>query len=118
MLCCLIYVPYYRQESLDLERTTLYSKQGRTTQFTTKAARDNYLKTEITDIKKTIEAQEGQIGVLEGELEEARARLGDVERGVEESRRRLEGRKSVLKEIDGEFTELREERNRLDEKRK
>ncbi|TPX59672.1 hypothetical protein PhCBS80983_g02285 [Powellomyces hirtus] len=107
-----------RQESGDLERTALYSKQGRTKQFKTKVDRDVYLKHEITTTETNIVSHQNQCSELEEQLEEHRGQVLEMERSIEDVRGRVEARKEEARALIEEEANLRRQRNTLDEKRK
>ncbi|TPX67208.1 hypothetical protein SpCBS45565_g03913 [Spizellomyces sp. 'palustris'] len=107
-----------RYEAAELERDTLYSKQGRNAQFRTKAERDTYLRKEIKNVQDTITSQSQQVTQLEQEVVVSRRRLAEIDTGIEDTRQQLEDRKQKLTDIDQQILDLRRQRNQLDERRK
>lgn len=54
----------YRIMELEKKLSILYQKQGRSTQFSNKAARDKWLRKEIEDLKRVLDLNLNQVSLL------------------------------------------------------
>ncbi|KAI8824993.1 putative chromosome segregation protein SudA [Fimicolochytrium jonesii] len=107
-----------RKNLAELERTNLYAKQGRTSQFKTKAERDTYLKKELKTLRESKSSQEQQITDLKAQIESHREEEISLDNKIEQAKGRAEERKAKLGELEERDREVRRERNALDESRK
>lgn len=55
---------YYRIMELEKKLSILYQKQGRSTQFSNKAARDKWLRKEIEDLKRVLDLNLNQVSLV------------------------------------------------------
>lgn len=53
----------YRINELEKQLSILYQKQGRATQFSSKAARDKWLRKEIEDLKRVLDSNMVQVSL-------------------------------------------------------
>ncbi|KAJ3153289.1 Structural maintenance of chromosomes protein 3 [Geranomyces variabilis] len=107
-----------RFDSGDLERTALYSKQGRTKQFATKAARDEYLSAEIQRLETAVAKNEQQASEIDGQLAAHREQIAEMNHNVEEVQARAEERRAEARSLQEREADFRRQRNALDEERK
>ncbi|XP_022752481.1 structural maintenance of chromosomes protein 3 isoform X1 [Durio zibethinus] len=94
----------------------LYQKQGRATQFSSKAARDKWLQKEIADLERVLSSNLMQ----EQKLQEEIFKLNEELKCLDDS---IEGRKSEIKELESSISQSRfntqkTERDKLQDKRK
>ena len=54
----------YRIMELEKKLSILYQKQGRSTQFSNKAARDKWLRKEIEDLKRVLDLNLNQVSLV------------------------------------------------------
>ncbi|KAJ4957827.1 hypothetical protein NE237_024938 [Protea cynaroides] len=96
----------------------LYQKQGRATQFSSKAARDKWLQKEIDDLQKVLSSNLVQEKKLQNEIQQLNAELKEQDLYIE--KRTTEARKiesNILKSQEG-FSSYRKQRDRLQDDRK
>lgn len=96
----------------------LYQKQGRATQFASKAARDKWLQREIDDLQRPLSSHLGQEKKLQDEIQQLKDEENKLDTYIEEQRaesKRLELGSSKIQE---EFNMLRIQRDGLQENRK
>ncbi|KAJ3415254.1 Structural maintenance of chromosomes protein 3 [Chytridiales sp. JEL 0842] len=107
-----------RQQTLIAERDALRDKQGRNKQFRSKAERDVYLKKEIDSLQASIKTSSKQTSALSQEIEECNSRLEALKDEIADCQIRMGSRKSALEDFNKEIEDLRNQRNKLDERRK
>ncbi|KAJ3007164.1 Structural maintenance of chromosomes protein 3 [Thoreauomyces humboldtii] len=107
-----------RFQSVDMERTALYSKQGRTKQFRNKAQRDQYLKEEISTVESSIASCQTQGQQAEAEVAAHQVQVAEMQQSIEKAKERVNARRAEAKELQDAEAAARKERNVLDEKRK
>ncbi|KAH7652123.1 Structural maintenance of chromosomes protein [Dioscorea alata] len=98
--------------------SVLYQKQGRATQFESKADRDSWLQTEIDDLERVCSSNEAQKRKLEEEsqqLKDEESRLKTLINNRETEKEKLMMEISVVQE---RFDNLRKERDKLQDTRK
>ncbi|XP_042497840.1 structural maintenance of chromosomes protein 3 [Macadamia integrifolia] len=96
----------------------LYQKQGRATQFSSKAARDKWLQKEIDDLQKVLSSNLVQEKKLQNEIQQLNAELKEQDLYIE--KRKTEARKiesNILKSKEG-FSSFKKQRDRLQDDRK
>ncbi|KAI9097065.1 putative chromosome segregation protein SudA [Phlyctochytrium arcticum] len=105
-------------DAAEIERNTLYAKQGRNTQFRTKAERDVFLRKEINDLQSTMAAQTDQISQIDQDVAQTKQRLVKIEKDIKRAQSGVEETKQARAEMDQQEQDLRKQRNELDERRK
>ncbi|ORX91367.1 structural maintenance of chromosome protein 3 [Basidiobolus meristosporus CBS 931.73] len=105
-------------EKNELQLQALYAKQGRSTQFTSKAQRDRWLRKEIGEIQNTLSVQTSQTTELESEIQSLNDRKVFIENECQVIRDRLDQRKSNLDALSAEINQLKAQRDEQTDKRK
>ena len=96
----------------------LYAKQGRAQQFTTQAARDQYLSDEIKQLKAYEKTQTRRISDLEGEVDGAKAQLSAAAERSAEQTQKDEERREKLRQMAEEVATHRAKVDSMQEQRK
>ncbi|GAA6033649.1 hypothetical protein JCM8097_004365 [Rhodosporidiobolus ruineniae] len=96
----------------------LFAKQGRQSQFSTKAERDESLRRLVAGTQQTLEQRTGREDGLGRELEGAKKELEEVEERRRAMREQLEGRKDQMLALRDEVRRLKEEQAGKMEQRK
>ncbi|CAG8667446.1 1037_t:CDS:10 [Gigaspora margarita] len=107
-----------RLEESELNRQTLYSKQGRSSQFRSKTERDKWLRKEIKEIDNTMIAQKQQTDELEGQIHDISESIDRVTNEIYDTRSKLEQRKATIEELGNEYNDLKSQRDKLIDQRK
>jgi structural maintenance of chromosome 3 (chondroitin sulfate proteoglycan 6) len=107
-----------RLETTQSKLSVLYAKQGRAQQFTTQAARDEYLRNEITSLRAYETTQQQRVDDLTTEVENAKQYLDEVLAKNEEQSQKSEARRDRLKSMSEEVTALKEKVDGMQEQRK
>nr|CAG8518165.1 4419_t:CDS:10 [Entrophospora candida] len=107
-----------RLNETEMRRQALYAKQGRSTQFQTRAHRDAWLQSEIQEIDKTMDAQRQQEVDLESQINDLTESINRVTNEIQIARNKLEQRKRIIEEMNRGYIEKKAERDRLTDKRK
>ncbi|KAF9992824.1 Structural maintenance of chromosomes protein 3, partial [Modicella reniformis] len=105
-------------EQVDLQRQTLYSKQGRSGQFKSKALRDDWIRREMDEIQQSYNMQTSQASVTEGALQTLRSQLQQVSEKIGTMREQETSRKVESESLLEEMTLLKVERDKLTDQRK
>nr|XP_018262378.1 chromosome associated protein [Kwoniella dejecticola CBS 10117]OBR84536.1 chromosome associated protein [Kwoniella dejecticola CBS 10117] len=109
------------RETLEITQSklaVLFAKQGRAQQFTTKAARDAYLRGEIKSLKDYERNQQDRIDSLRENVESAKEQLTDaVARSAQRSREE-DDRRGNLKRMAQEVSTLKGNLDEMQERRK
>ncbi|KAG0047526.1 Structural maintenance of chromosomes protein 3 [Gryganskiella cystojenkinii] len=105
-------------EQTDLQRQTLYSKQGRSGQFTSKAKRDEWIRKEMGDIRKAIDTQTVQATLAESDLDTLKKQLGEVSGKIQGVRDLEATRKAESEKLSQELATFKTERDSLTDQRK
>ncbi|KDQ11977.1 hypothetical protein BOTBODRAFT_113479 [Botryobasidium botryosum FD-172 SS1] len=96
----------------------LYAKQGRISQFNTRAERDAFLQNEITSYRGSEQKVQGDLEALARELETSATNLVELVQRSDDAEHGLEDRRRRLKELSDEIHQLSEEKTGLTEQRK
>ncbi|RHZ71222.1 hypothetical protein Glove_261g73 [Diversispora epigaea] len=107
-----------RLEDSEMQRQTLYAKQGRSSQFRTREQRDAWLRQEIREIDKTKSTQSLQVVELESQINELSENIERVTGEIHDTRNKLEQRKINIEEMNNEYNEMKSQRDKLTEQRK
>ncbi|GJJ78150.1 structural maintenance of chromosome 3 (chondroitin sulfate proteoglycan 6) [Entomortierella parvispora] len=105
-------------EQTDLHRQTLYSKQGRSGQFTSKAQRDDWIRKEMADIRQAHQTQTDQATKAENDLQALKKQLGGVTEKIQCIRDMEATRKAESESMLQQLTTLKTERDALTDRRK
>ncbi|CAM6125245.1 unnamed protein product [Calypogeia fissa] len=96
----------------------LYQKQGRTTQFANKAARDRWLKKEISDSERVMANIGEQVGTLQEEIHKLNEESAQRTRNVEARMAELQQQEGLAAQCSEENNKLKARRDDLQESRK
>ncbi|KAK8928708.1 Structural maintenance of chromosomes protein 3 [Platanthera zijinensis] len=96
----------------------LYQKQGRSTQFASKAARDKWLQREIDDLQRPLFSHLGQEKKLQEEIQQLKDEENKMDAYIEEQRAEAKRKELSSAKIQEEFNRLRVQRDELQDKRK
>ncbi|KAG0292461.1 Structural maintenance of chromosomes protein 3 [Dissophora globulifera] len=105
-------------EQTDLQRQTLYSKQGRSGQFKSKVHRDEWIRKEMNDIRQSHTRQTAQATLTENDLKGLRLQLMEVNEKISAVRAQEGVRKAENESLLAEQTTLKAERDKLTDLRK
>ncbi|KAN0062775.1 Structural maintenance of chromosomes protein 3 [Thecaphora frezii] len=109
------------RESLEQTKartSALYSKQGRSAQFRTQHERDDYLRKQIAELDRYVEAQRKRIEESTAERQADERRREDVARRIAEVEASIEGRKDLVRTLGEQWTAKRDRRDELTEQKK
>ncbi|XP_069467872.1 structural maintenance of chromosomes protein 3 [Ambystoma mexicanum] len=102
------------------ERTDLYAKQGRGSQFTSKEERDKWIKKELKSLDQAINDKKRQINTINKDLEETEAnkeknleQYSKLDQDLNEVKTRVEELDKKYYEVKNKKDELQSERNYL-----
>ncbi|GLU19081.1 hypothetical protein SLE2022_353480 [Rubroshorea leprosula] len=96
----------------------LYQKQGRATQFSSKAARDEWLQKEIDDLQQVLSSNLAQEKKLLDEINQLNADLEERNSYIESRRTEIESLESLISRSREGFNYHRTQRDRLQDERK
>ncbi|KAF9303180.1 Structural maintenance of chromosomes protein 3 [Mortierella antarctica] len=105
-------------EQVDLQRQTLYSKQGRSGQFKSREHRDEWIRKEMNEIQQSYAAQEAQSTLVANDITSLTLQLAEASQRIQGAREREQQRKNDGDGLAAELTALKVERDSLTEKRK
>jgi len=107
-----------RQLSLkEQKRSELYAKQGRGTQFTSKADRDKWIQGELRTLKKNISEKKQQIERLKEDLKYDAKRKQDLESRIEELTKELENNRSSIDNQNKLYYDMKKKKDTLQNER-
>lgn len=115
MVCIILYA---RLEQTELQRQTLYSKQGRSGQFQSKAQRDEWIRKEMSDIQQAFTVQTAQSTLAESDLQVSKAQLVQATEKIKNVREQEMARRSESEALSEELVTLKAERDKLTDQRK
>ncbi|ETE67700.1 Structural maintenance of chromosomes protein 3, partial [Ophiophagus hannah] len=102
------------------ERTDLYAKQGRGSQFTSKEERDKWIKKELRSLDQAINDKKRQIAAIHKDLEDTEAnkeknleQYSKLDQDLNEVKARVEELDRKYYEVKNKKDELQSERNKL-----
>ncbi|KAJ3670868.1 hypothetical protein LUZ60_008294 [Juncus effusus] len=96
----------------------LYQKQGRATQFASKAARDKWLQKEIDDLERVLSSNKNQEAKVLDEIQNLRDEEHNLEMQIEEKKTEANRLQSLIGSDKSNYATLRKERDELQDKRK
>jgi len=107
-----------RLGQVGLQRQTLYSKQGRSGQFDSRAQRDDWIRKEMDEIQQSHNLQTSQAGLIENTLQTLRSQLKQVSEKIEAVRNQETLRKVESENLMTELVNIKAERDKLTDQRK
>lgn len=122
--------PLYNNQVLEEEEITkgimdrekqlsiLYQKQGRATQFSSKAARDRWLQKEIDDLERVLSSNVAQEKKLQDEIQQLNAELKEQGAYMEGRKREAGELESLISKSRGDFNHFKAQRDKLQDQRK
>ncbi|PQP99056.1 structural maintenance of chromosomes protein 3 [Prunus yedoensis var. nudiflora] len=96
----------------------LYQKQGRATQFSSKAARDKWLQKEIDDLQRVLSSNLAQEQKLQDEIKRLNAELSERDAYIESRRREIATIESLISQSHAGFNHHKSQRDKLQDERK
>ncbi|KAM1206162.1 hypothetical protein FF1_006838 [Malus domestica] len=96
----------------------LYQKQGRATQFSSKAARDKWLQKEIDDLERVLSSNLAQEQKLKVEIARLDAELSDRDVYIESRRTEIATIESLISQSHDGFNHHKTQRDKLQDERK
>ncbi|XP_057956515.1 structural maintenance of chromosomes protein 3 isoform X1 [Malania oleifera] len=96
----------------------LYQKQGRATQFSSKAARDRWLQKEIDELEQVFSSNRAQEEKLQREIDHLNEELRGQDDYIRSRRAESAGLESVISESREGFNRFRKQRDKLQDERK
>ncbi|CAN1158199.1 Structural maintenance of chromosomes protein 3 [Linum perenne] len=96
----------------------LYQKQGRATQFASKAERDKWLQKEIDDLQRVISSNVAQEDKLKEEINRIDADLEKRNKYIESRKAEMESKQSVISQSRKGFGSHKAQRDKLQDERK
>ncbi|KAJ4851219.1 hypothetical protein Tsubulata_041924 [Turnera subulata] len=96
----------------------LYQKQGRATQFSSKAARDKWLQKEIDDLRRVLSSNLAQEEKLQVEIHKLKADLQEQDRYIESRKAEIANIESLIIQSREGFNNCRVQRDKLQDERK
>ncbi|KAL8144070.1 hypothetical protein V2J09_017102 [Rumex salicifolius] len=96
----------------------LYQKQGRATQFSSKAARDEWLRKEIDDLELVLSTNLSQEKKLQDEIDQLNAQLREQDEHIERRQASVAALEDNSKQTNERLTRYKTERDKLQDKRK
>ncbi|XP_078432329.1 structural maintenance of chromosomes (SMC) family protein isoform X2 [Wolffia australiana] len=96
----------------------LYQKQGRATQFSSKAQRDKWLQKEIDDLQRVLSSNLVQEKKLQDEIQLLKDEINKMDFHIKERGAELQKQSSLISKDQGDFSVLKRQRDDLQETRK
>ncbi|KAK9926388.1 hypothetical protein M0R45_023621 [Rubus argutus] len=96
----------------------LYQKQGRATQFPSKAARDKWLQKEIDDLERVLSSNLAQEKKLQDEIKRLNAELNERDTYIESRRNEITTMESVISQSREGFSHHKAQRDKMQDERK
>ncbi|XP_020962796.1 structural maintenance of chromosomes protein 3-like isoform X2 [Arachis ipaensis] len=96
----------------------LYQKQGRATQFSSKAARDKWLRKEIEDLERVLSSNSGQEKMLLEEIGRLKGEMDGCDETIEKCRSQITTLQSHIDQSRQGFNNYKVQRDKLQDKRK
>ncbi|KAM7284567.1 structural maintenance of chromosomes protein 3 [Ixodes scapularis] len=95
------------------KRTELYAKQGRGSQFTSKAERDKWIQKELKSLQKAIRDKRDQIDKLQEDTQRDAEKKVMLERKIDELTRELENHRISIDSQNKSFYEMKKRKDTL-----
>ncbi|XP_062026353.1 structural maintenance of chromosomes protein 3-like isoform X2 [Rosa rugosa] len=96
----------------------LYQKQGRATQFPSKAARDKWLQKEIDDLERVLSSNLAQENKLQDEIKRLNAELNERGTYIESRRNEITKKESLISQSREGFSHHKADRDKMQDERK
>ncbi|KAK6912655.1 RecF/RecN/SMC, N-terminal [Dillenia turbinata] len=96
----------------------LYQKQGRATQFSSKAARDRWLQKEIDDLERVLSSNMAQERKLEDEIQQLKADLEEQDVYIEGKQKDAGALESLISNSHEDFSYFKAKRDELQDQRR
>ncbi|XP_021715613.1 structural maintenance of chromosomes protein 3-like [Chenopodium quinoa] len=96
----------------------LYQKQGRATQFPSKAARDKWLQKEIDELERVLSSNQLQEQKLQDEFDNLNAQLRDIDDFIKSRKANLSALESNINQSNDGFITSKGQRDKLQDERK
>ncbi|KAK3408344.1 structural maintenance of chromosomes protein 3 [Eucalyptus grandis] len=120
---------YDKQVGLEQEKTKrimelekrlsiIYQKQGRATQFSSKAARDRWLQKEIDDLERVLSINLTQEQKLQKEIDQLKAESSEQDVYIENRKTEIARLESLISQTSGRLRDYKTQRNKLQDERK
>ncbi|XP_056168942.1 structural maintenance of chromosomes protein 3 [Syzygium oleosum] len=103
---------------LEKKLSMLYQKQGRATQFSSKAARDKWLQKEIDDLERVLSINSTQEQKLQKEIDQLKAESSEQDVYIENRKTEIAKLESLIPETSGRLRDYKAQRNKLQDERK
>ncbi|XP_019434196.1 PREDICTED: structural maintenance of chromosomes protein 3 [Lupinus angustifolius] len=107
-----------RIKEREKQLSILYQKQGRATQFSSKAARDKWLQKEIEDLKGVLSSNTGQEQKLMEEIDRLNGQLHECDECIMSRRSEITTLESLITKSREGFNHHKEQRDNLHDERK
>ncbi|UYV73509.1 SMC3 [Cordylochernes scorpioides] len=99
------------------KRTELYAKQGRGSQFTSKAERDKWIQKELKSLQRAIRDKKEQIDRLEDDLKKDAEKKDTLEEKIEELTKELENHRVSIDNQNKNYYEMKKKKDALQNER-
>lgn len=99
------------------KRSELYARQGRGSQFTSKAERDAWIQNELKSLKKNIADKKQQITRLKEDLQRDATRRGELEKKIDELTKELDNNRSSIDNQNKTFYDMKKKKDTLQNER-
>lgn len=99
------------------KRTELYAKQGRGSQFTSRAERDKWIAKELKSLQKAIKDKKEQIAKLKEDLKEDDKKKTEFTVKIEENTAQLDAQRQNIDEQNVDFYEMKKQKEALQNNR-
>lgn len=101
----------------DQKRSELYARQGRGSQFTSKAERDAWIQNELKSLKKNISDKKQQITRLKDDLQRDARRKAELEKKIDELTKELDNNRSSIDNQNKTFYDMKKKKDILQNER-
>lgn len=101
----------------DQKRSELYARQGRGSQFTSKAERDAWIQNELKSLKKNIADKKQQITRLKDDLQRDARRKAELEEKINELTKELDNNRSSIDNQNKNFYDMKKKKDALQNER-
>ncbi|KAM7528430.1 hypothetical protein LguiB_031840 [Lonicera macranthoides] len=95
----------------------LYQKQGRTTEFSSKAARDKWLQDVIDEYERALSSNQMQEKKLNDEIDQLKTELDKAETHIKGFETEIAALQSVISQNRGSYNQFRSQRDKLNDER-
>uniref|UniRef100_A0A6G1S406 Structural maintenance of chromosomes protein n=1 Tax=Aceria tosichella TaxID=561515 RepID=A0A6G1S406_9ACAR len=99
------------------KRSELYARQGRGSQFTSKAERDAWIQNELKSLKKNIADKKQQITRLKEDLQRDAKRRAELEKKIDELTKELDNNRSSIDNQNKTFYDMKKKKDALQNER-